>query len=126
MTTEYTRLQLYTKNHRKQTETFLKNNKIKLSNFKHVFNKSVSNLPYIRQKFKIEDLFLDDRACKLDIKNETKKRVKDLIIDSSNNLLSEKPFYYCSKNEIDSVKKFMRKRVYYKGLLQSRIELKKD
>ena len=126
MTTEFTRLQLYTKTHRKQTESFLKNNKNTLFNFKHVFNKSVSTLPYLRQKFKIEDLFLDDQVCKLEMKSETRKKVRDLIIDSTNNLSNEKPFYYSSKNEIDSVKHFMRKRVYYKGLLQTRNEFKNE
>lgn len=95
---------------RKELIGLMRNNKDKSYALKNELKAFISYLPSNKRKFKIEDMFLKESACKIKINSQRKKQMKEIIEkDRINDQTNQKNFYYKESNEMLSVTQFMAK-----------------
>jgi hypothetical protein len=94
---------------RKELVSLMRNNKEKSYALKIELKAFISYLPSNKKKFKIEDMFLKEDACKIRINSTRKKLYKDLLMEKQENEKITKTFYYKESNEMLSVTQFMSK-----------------
>ena len=92
---------------RKELVNLMRNNREKSYTLKNELKAFISYLPSNKKKFKIEDMFLKEKLCKIRINANKREIYKKILEDGYNE--KNRNFYYKESNEILSVTQFMSK-----------------
>lgn len=94
---------------RKELVALMRNNREKSYNLKNELKEYISFLPSNKKKFKIEDLYTKENACKVKLNQTKKKNYRELLEKTPKFDGISRDFYYKESNEMLSVTQFMSK-----------------